>query len=69
MSTVSPSIRYDPEAREQRLRELLAKLRQCSDDCEAMRELTELLPEEDGIPMETLWHRDAMTQLSDALLE
>src|SRR5581483_805889 len=53
------------EARDRRIEELLDRIwgPQGAEDFEALEELTELLPSEDGKPMESPWHRAALNFL------
>jgi Uma2 family endonuclease len=70
MNPVLPSQTEQPlTAQEQRMEELLDRIWDLSKepDVEALEELTDLLPSEDGIPMETPWHRGGMNLLIDVV--
>src|SRR5688572_19084774 len=70
MTPSNPSpVETSAAAWEDRARELTARLRntQGEPDLAALFELADLLPAEDGKPMETPWHRAAMNLLIEVL--
>ncbi len=68
-STTTPEAPAQLSPREQRLMELLKRVRAPggATDVEAMVELTDLLPEEDDQPLETPWHFAAIWLLKEVL--
>jgi Uma2 family endonuclease len=65
--TTSPTP-ADLDQRWQRIEELVRRHQASGcEDVEALIELTELLPEADGVPLETAWHRDQIHLFIDSL--
>src|SRR5687767_8105354 len=70
-TTAAPETPAALTPKEQRLRELIAKVSDPHYDpgmeLDAMLELTDLLPEDDGEPLESPWHFAAIALLKEAL--
>src|SRR5262245_34555465 len=68
VSTTTPDKPLTP--RQQRFEELLNRVLSArhEPDVEALIELTDLLPAEDGEPLETPWHRAAINLLIEILM-